>query len=121
MNKSYSLTVRLRQRNIFAFYTLLMLLWAGLQNAQAQNCDPNIDDFVLQTLGAGLGNSGDNWAASWGDYDRDGYPDLFIVSNEETEPNELYHNNGNGTFTKITTGPIATDRAPSLAASWGGL
>ncbi|PYV33200.1 MAG: CRTAC1 family protein, partial [Acidobacteria bacterium] len=32
------------------------------------------------------------------DYDRDGWPDI-AVSND-TQPNKLYHNNGNGTFTE---------------------
>jgi hypothetical protein len=31
----------------------------------------------------------------------------------------LYSNNGNGTFTKITTGDIATDGLSSRSASWG--
>jgi hypothetical protein len=32
------------------------------------------------------------------DYDQDGWPDLFIAN--DTQPNKLYHNNGNGTFTE---------------------
>lgn len=35
--------------------------------------------------------------ASWIDYDNDGLQDLFVVRGG------LYHNNGNGSFTKITT------------------
>src|SRR5262249_22027916 len=31
------------------------------------------------------------------DYDLDGWPDLFVAN--DTQPNKLYHNNGNGTFT----------------------
>src|SRR5262249_54890820 len=34
-----------------------------------------------------------------GDYDNDGWPDLFIAN---TGKNTLYHNNGNGTFTDVT-------------------
>jgi len=45
----------------------------------------------------------------WADYDNDGFLDLLLtgfgVSN-----NALYHNNGDGTFTQITTGSIVTDR-----------
>ena len=37
--------------------------------------------------------------AVWGDYDNDGYPDLY-VSNYGSE-NFLYHNNRNGTFTDV--------------------
>jgi hypothetical protein len=34
-----------------------------------------------------------------GDYDNDGYPDLFIAN---AGRNALYHNNGNGTFSDVT-------------------
>ena len=50
------------------------------------------------------------YGAAWGDYDNDGYLDLYIanygkpISNTEflSEPNILYHNNRNGTFTETT-------------------
>ena len=35
--------------------------------------------------------------AIWGDYDNDGWPDLFVA--DDATPNHLYHNNHNGTFT----------------------
>jgi hypothetical protein len=35
--------------------------------------------------------------ATWGDYDNDGWPDLFVA--DDATPNHLYHNNHNGTFT----------------------
>jgi len=34
---------------------------------------------------------------SWGDYDNDGWPDLFVA--DDATPNHLYHNNHDGTFT----------------------
>ena len=35
--------------------------------------------------------------ATWGDYDNDGWPDLFVA--DDATPNHLYRNNHNGTFT----------------------
>lgn len=37
--------------------------------------------------------------ATWGDYDNDGWPDLFVA--DDATPNHLYHNNHNGTFTDV--------------------
>jgi len=35
--------------------------------------------------------------ATWGDYDNDGWPDLFVA--DDATPNHLYRNNRDGTFT----------------------
>ena len=79
--------------------------------------DPNASFGNL--TGIGLDESSNNWAAAWGDYDNDGHVDLFVTNYETTEPNLLYHNNGDGTFTKTTNGAITSDLASSLAATWG--
>src|SRR4029453_13728299 len=43
-------------------------------------------------------------ACAWGDYDNDGYLDLFVVNGKyHPATNSLYHNNGDGTFTKMTS------------------
>ncbi len=55
---------------------------------------------------------------SWGDYDKDGWIDMF-VSNGQNQNNALYKNNGNGTFTKITTGAIVNDGGDSRGCQWG--
>ena len=53
-----------------------------------------------------------------GDYDNDGWTDLFIAN---TGKNTLYHNNGNRTFTDVTTGSGLDIKPPdtlSVQAAW---
>ncbi len=54
--------------------------------------------FTDVTQQAGMTSPGRFLGVVWGDYDDDGYIDLF-VANDELE-NFLYHNNGDGTFTE---------------------
>jgi len=56
-------------------------------------------------------------ASCWGDYDNDGYLDLFVASSSNDE-NLLYHNNGDETFSLVTTGSIATDVGSSHGCNW---
>ncbi len=61
----------------------------------------------------------DSWSASWGDYDNDGYDDLFVPSKDVNATNILYHNNQDGTFSKVTSGPIVEDLGAAVSGSWG--
>ncbi len=77
--------------------------------------------FTKITTGAIVNDGGNSLNCVWGDYDNDGFPDLFIANANFTagENNFLYKNNGDGTFTKITTGNIVNDGGNSTGASWG--
>ncbi len=55
--------------------------------------------FTDVTRQAGLIRSGWGQGVCIGDYDNDGYDDLFVTYWGQ---NVLYHNNGNGTFTDVT-------------------
>src|ERR1051325_11751218 len=74
--------------------------------------------FTVITNGPVVTDHGDSTGCAWGDYDNDGNLDLF-VSNFGTPLNYLYHNNGDGSFTRVTTGAIAMDDTNSEGASWG--
>jgi hypothetical protein len=55
--------------------------------------------FTDVTLQSGLGRSGWGQGCCVGDYDNDGWNDLFVTYYGQ---NVLYRNNGNGTFTDVT-------------------
>jgi hypothetical protein len=63
-------------------------------------------------------NGGISTACTWGDYDNDGWLDLF-VANRLNQNDYLYHNNGDGTFTKVLDSVVVKDGANSFAAAWG--
>ncbi|MEZ5042558.1 MAG: FG-GAP-like repeat-containing protein [Saprospiraceae bacterium] len=61
--------------------------------------------FTDVTTIAGLHNEALNaFGSCWGDYNNDGWLDVFICYRNlgETQPNTLYKNNGDGTFTDVT-------------------
>jgi hypothetical protein len=55
--------------------------------------------FSDVTEKAGVPGTGYGLGCVWGDFDNDGFPDLFVT---QYGKNVLYRNNGNGTFTDIT-------------------
>jgi hypothetical protein len=55
--------------------------------------------FTDVTKQSGLGDTGHALAVTVGDYDNDGYQDVYVTN---FGPNVLFHNNGNGTFTDVT-------------------
>lgn len=77
----------------------------------------NAQTFTRITSGPLSSDFGGFLGAAWGDYDGDGYVDLFVANNQKQ--NLLFHNDGNGSFTKITVGETVTDRAVSYSATWG--
>ena len=65
------------------------------------NGDGTFDDVTEQ---AGLLSFHPTQTAAWGDYNNDGWLDLFIgneTTGEEEHPCELFHNNQDGTFNEI--------------------
>jgi C1A family cysteine protease len=72
------------------------------------------DIFTKITAGDLAMESGNG--GSWGDYNNDGFVDLYVPRFGQ---NSLYKNNGDRTFTKITNGEIVNDGGLSRSASWG--
>lgn len=60
--------------------------------------------------------------AAWGDYDNDGWLDLYIghESNvQERHPSQLFHNNGDGTFTDIAPQAGLAEMGYVKGVAWG--
>ena len=72
--------------------------------------------FTDVTEAAGLAGSGFDSGVAVGDYDNDGYPDLFVAG---VHNSTLYHNNGNGTFTDVTGKAGISNRPdPQFGPMW---
>jgi len=77
-----------------------------------QKADGTFEDVTekagLQGIGYGMG-------VAVGDYDNDGYEDLYVTA---YGGNRLYHNNGNGTFTDVTEQAGVGGSGWSTSAAW---
>jgi enediyne biosynthesis protein E4 len=71
--------------------------------------------FADVTEKAGLQGAGYAMGVAVGDYDNDGYEDLFVTS---YGGNHLYHNQGDGTFSDVTEKAGVTGSGWSTSAAW---
>jgi hypothetical protein len=78
--------------------------------------------FTDVSAAAGVGTQGNGASASWGDYDADGYLDLYAVTNDAYnndgshgprityyQSDHLFHNEGNGSFVDVTCDTLPTN------------
>ncbi|MGV3637013.1 MAG: FG-GAP-like repeat-containing protein [Flavobacteriales bacterium] len=87
----------------------LVTTFLGRVNLFHNNGDGSFTDMTA--VAGFVPNVGKYWGASFGDYDRDGFLDLYVCTYiYESEAytyakiNHLYHNDGDGTFTDVTIG-----------------
>ena len=78
--------------------------------------------FTEEAAARGVDFTSQTWAATFGDYDRDGWVDLYLgvrtnLVNTYT-PNRLYRNLGGGYFTDVTTVSGVGELGLTLAAMW---
>ena len=71
--------------------------------------------FEDVTEKAGLQGVGYGMGVVVGDYDNDGFEDLYVTA---YGGNRLYHNNGNGTFTDVTEKTGVAGEGWSTSAAW---
>jgi len=77
-----------------------------------QKPDATFEDVTEK---AGLQGAGYGMGVAVGDYDNDGYEDLYVTA---YGGNKLYHNNGNGTFTDVTEKAGVGGSGWSTSAAW---
>ncbi len=71
--------------------------------------------FTEVTDQAGVGGILPAIGSAWGDYDNDGFPDLFVSGMGHAQ---LFHNNGNGTFTDVSLQAGLTDPVIGTVCAW---
>jgi hypothetical protein len=93
-------------------------------NYSATNGPPNLllhnqrnGTFTEVAKRAGVDSRGWDLAAVWGDYDTDGWPDLYVGN--EFGDNALYRNRGDGTFVERAREAGVTDGGAAMGLAWG--
>jgi enediyne biosynthesis protein E4 len=77
-----------------------------------QKSDGTFEDVTEK---AGLQGVGYGMGVAVGDYDNDGFEDLYVTA---YGGNKLYHNNGDGTFTDVTAKAGVAGSGWSTSAAW---
>src|ERR1700730_11111154 len=77
-----------------------------------QKSDGTFEDVTEK---AGLQGAGYGMGVAAGDYDNDGYEDLYVTA---YGGNKLYHNNGDGTFSDVTDKAGVGGSGWSTSAAW---
>ena len=74
--------------------------------------------FEDRTEQAGLDADNDRYsfACAWGDAKGNGFPDLYVAN--DFGRSNLYRNNGNGTFTSVSTEASVEDVGAGMSACW---
>ena len=90
---------------------------------QSPHLDPKLEAILPRIADMGA-------AVAIGDFDRDGWPDIYITNSGENSKNSLYHNNHDGTFTdvgenmgvadvNIVSDDLSKHTGVSMGAVWG--
>ena len=71
---------------------------------------------VTEECGLNHNNTRYSFCCAWNDYDRDGWPDLYVVNDFGRK--NLYHNNGDGTFTDVADQVGVEDVGAGMSVNW---
>jgi hypothetical protein len=77
----------------------------------------NTNGFFTEVTGVPFdAGTADTYGISWVDYDNDGFLDLSVLYYRS--PSNLFHNNGDGTFSKVTEGLFVQSTGDFASIAW---
>jgi tetratricopeptide (TPR) repeat protein len=79
------------------------------------NRDGTFHDVTAES-GLDKNNTRYSFCCGWGDYNRDGWPDLYVVNDFGRK--NLYRNNGDGTFTDVAAQTGVEDTGAGMSVCW---
>jgi enediyne biosynthesis protein E4 len=94
-------------------------VWSGTRTPHPENPTDrlfrNRGGRFMELKSIGLENRAYGMGVAVGDYDNDGFPDLFVSN---FGPNRLFHNNGDGTFSVDTANAILQHDGYGASCTW---
>ncbi len=91
--------------------------WQTTNALYRNNGDGTFTDVAIEAGVAGAPTAQTS-AVAVGDYNNDGFPDLYVVNSLQGS-NALYKNNGNGTFSDVTNAAGVSLGQNNKSAEWG--
>ena len=90
----------------------------GRNTLYRNNGDGRFDDVTEQ---AGVGDTRSSFCAAFGDYDNDGFLDIYIANGivGDGSPNALYRNNGDGTFKDVSAQAGVNHKGKAIGTAFG--
>lgn len=88
----------------------------GPRNRLFRNRGNGTFEDLTRASGLDRNNARFSFAASWGDYDADGWPDLYVAN--DFGRNNLYRNNRDGTFADVAREAGVEDIGAGMSAAW---
>lgn len=89
----------------------------GPPNVLYRNRGRGVFEDVTERSGMNVNNNRFSFAASWADYDRDGWLDLYVAN--DFGRNNLYRNRGDGTFEDVAAKAGVEDLGAGMSVAWG--
>lgn len=114
-----SLTLTNIQRADAGPYSVAVADAVGTTNSAAAILDVD-PTWTKITSDLFVTDPGPEWStAAWADLDNDGYLDLFVARYDAPGPNPIFHNNGDGTFTRVMEPSLQAIQAEAWTYCWG--